>query len=48
LREAQGDQLLLCHDPMLSLGESHDLPLPLGPIAFPSQACLTWTTHTGG
>lgn len=48
LREAQGDQLPLRHDPMLSLGESRDLPLPPDPIAPLCEACLTWTTHTGG
>ncbi len=48
LREAQGDQLPLRHDPMLPLGESRDLPFPPRPAAPPRQGCLTWTTHIGG
>ena len=48
LREAQSDQLPLRHDPVLSLGESHDLPFPSDPLAPPCPACLTWTTHMGG
>lgn len=47
-REAKSDQLPLRHDPMLSFGESHDLPFPSDPLAPPCLACLTWTPHMGG
>lgn len=48
LREAHGSQLSLRDDPMLPLGESHDLPLSPNSVASPTRACLTWTTHVRG
>lgn len=47
LREAKGDQLPPPDNPMLPLGQGHDLSLASNAIAPPARACLSLTTHTG-